>query len=80
LAAARAHQIDLAASWMIGDSDIDVEAGRNAGCRTARLLRINETAGAGADVVAPSLLEAIYQILQRDDVIAHRRAIDVQQH
>ena len=34
LGAARAHGIDLPASWMIGDSDIDIEAGRNAGCKT----------------------------------------------
>ena len=36
LTAARDHEIDLAASWMIGDSDSDVEAGRSAGCKTAR--------------------------------------------
>jgi len=34
--AAREHQVDLNTSWMIGDSEIDVEAGRNAGCKTAR--------------------------------------------
>lgn len=34
LEAARAHDIDLAASWMIGDSDADVAAGRAAGTRT----------------------------------------------
>ncbi len=34
LAAAAAHDIDLSASWMIGDSESDVEAGRAAGCRT----------------------------------------------
>jgi D-glycero-D-manno-heptose 1,7-bisphosphate phosphatase len=34
LEAARRHQIDLARSWMIGDSAKDVEAGRAAGCRT----------------------------------------------
>lgn len=34
LDAARAHRIDLAASWTIGDSDADVEAGRAAGTRT----------------------------------------------
>jgi len=34
LDAARAHGIDLAASWTIGDSDADVEAGRAAGTRT----------------------------------------------
>ena len=34
LAAAGEMDIDLARSWMIGDSDRDVEAGRSAGCRT----------------------------------------------
>lgn len=34
LQAARDQGIDLAASWMIGDSPADVEAGRGAGCRT----------------------------------------------
>jgi D-glycero-D-manno-heptose 1,7-bisphosphate phosphatase len=31
---AAAHDVDLAASWMVGDSDGDVEAGLAAGCRT----------------------------------------------
>ncbi len=35
--AARAHRIDLAASWMVGDILDDVEAGRRAGCRTVML-------------------------------------------
>jgi len=34
LQAARLHNLDLAASWMIGDKETDVEAGRRAGCRT----------------------------------------------
>ena len=34
LDAAARHDIDLAASWMIGDTESDVEAGRRAGCRT----------------------------------------------
>ena len=34
LEAAADLDIDLARSWMIGDSDIDAEAGRLAGCRT----------------------------------------------
>ncbi len=34
LDAAEKHGIDLAASWMIGDTESDVEAGRRAGCRT----------------------------------------------
>ena len=70
LTAASEHQVDLTASWMIGDSEIDVGAGRNAGCKTVRLLGTNETIDASADVVAPSLLEATYLILQREEVIA----------
>lgn len=34
LEAAAELQIDLSTSWMVGDSDRDVEAGRRAGCRT----------------------------------------------
>lgn len=66
--AAREHQLDLTASWMIGDSNIDVEAGKNAGCKTARLLRRNKIAKCCADMVASSLLAATYQILQRENV------------
>ena len=32
LEAAAAHALDLARSWMIGDSERDIEAGRRAGC------------------------------------------------
>jgi len=35
--AAKEHKLDLAASWMVGDSEKDVEAGHNAGCRTIRV-------------------------------------------
>lgn len=66
LAAARAHNIELAESWMIGDSDIDIDAGRNAGCKTARLLKDGETANGAANIVTPSLLDAVRQILQYD--------------
>lgn len=34
LQAAAALDVDVSRSWMIGDSDTDVEAGRSAGCRT----------------------------------------------
>ena len=66
LDAARAHQIDLNISWMIGDSRIDVEAGRRAGCKTAHLVSVDGTTDANADVVAPSLLDVIHQILKRE--------------
>ncbi len=34
LKAAEEHDIDLAASWMVGDRQTDVDTGRAAGCRT----------------------------------------------
>lgn len=37
LDAAASLGIDLSASWMVGDSDVDVGAGRAAGCRTVLL-------------------------------------------
>lgn len=36
-AAARDHDLDLSASWMIGDSERDITAGKRAGCRTIRV-------------------------------------------
>ncbi len=43
LQAAADHDIDLAASWMIGDILDDIEAGNRAGCRTILLDNGNET-------------------------------------
>ena len=43
LQAAQTHHIDLARSWMIGDILNDVEAGRNAGCKTILIDNGNET-------------------------------------
>lgn len=37
LAAARDLDLDLGASWLVGDAERDVEAGRAVGCRTIRL-------------------------------------------
>ena len=37
LQAKQEHQIDLARSFFIGDKEIDVECGRNAGVRTIRV-------------------------------------------
>ncbi len=77
LDAARSRNIEMPVSWMIGDSDIDIEAGKNAGCKTARLVAPNEAAGKSksrsahrnrADIVAPSLLDAVRQILHLEGV------------
>jgi D-glycero-D-manno-heptose 1,7-bisphosphate phosphatase len=53
---ARELDLDLAGSWMIGDSDSDIRTGEAAGCRTALLA--NSGDGTEADVVARSLAEA----------------------
>lgn len=58
LRAAADYNIDLANSWMIGDSDSDVQAGQAAGCRT---IRIGEN-GSG------SLLDAVKQIMEAEEV------------
>jgi D-glycero-D-manno-heptose 1,7-bisphosphate phosphatase len=65
LRAAAEHGLDLSRSWMVGDKDIDLEAGRRAGCRVA-LVRTgygSRTDGAAADLVAESLPEAVECIL-----------------
>ena len=51
---ARELQIDLASSWMIGDSASDVEAGRAAGTRTALIAADSR---GDADLAAPTLRE-----------------------
>jgi len=66
LTAAHEYGIDLAASWMIGDSEMDIEAGRKAGCKTVRVLKHREMANGRADVVAHSLVDATYQILRME--------------
>ncbi|HTA24103.1 MAG TPA: HAD family hydrolase [Terriglobales bacterium] len=71
--AASEHQIDLNSSWMIGDSEKDVKAGRRAGCRTARILRPRVTADGNADVIAPSLLDAVHQILEHEATVPDRQ-------
>ncbi len=52
LQAARELDIDLARSWMIGDSATDVEAGQRAGCRTILIERGTPT---GALAVQPTV-------------------------
>jgi D-glycero-D-manno-heptose 1,7-bisphosphate phosphatase len=52
LAAAGEMDLDLAQSWMIGDNDRDIEAGRRAGCKTIRIGSI-PTGGAPAEESKP---------------------------
>jgi D-glycero-D-manno-heptose 1,7-bisphosphate phosphatase len=60
LAAASELNIDLSASWMVGDSDIDVAAGRAAGCRTV-LVEYGDTAHKRSASTRPDLLAADLQ-------------------
>jgi D-glycero-D-manno-heptose 1,7-bisphosphate phosphatase len=64
LTAAQEHQIDLERSWMIGDSETDVEAGKRAGCKTAKLAGDFESPRGTADLLVHSLLEAGRQIVK----------------
>ncbi len=48
------HDIDLAESWAIGDSERDIAAGKNAGCRTI-LISNNKNAKTEADYIAENL-------------------------
>ena len=58
--AAEDYNIDLSASWMIGDSENDILAGKAAGCRTI-LLGCGDY---GQDITADSLPEAIQYIIK----------------
>lgn len=54
--------VDLGASYMIGDSWRDVEAGRSAGCRTV-LLRRRYNDGVAAEIVASDLDSVLDHLL-----------------
>jgi histidinol-phosphate phosphatase family protein len=62
--AARTHRFDLAASWMVGASLDDIEAGRRAGCRTVLLTGVP----AGSEAVVPLRLSPLRR--------PHRRCAD----
>ena len=57
LALSRKHGLDLASSWMVGDSASDVEAGRRAGCRTILVAGKGKAAGSEADITVGSISE-----------------------
>ncbi len=64
LQAAKDHQIDLGASWMIGDSAADVAAGKNAGCKTVLIGQRESSTANPPDFLADSLLDATERILE----------------
>lgn len=66
LQAAKKYPIDLAQSWMVGDDERDIGAGKVAGCRTALI----GDRPLGQDVTVPSLL-AFAQKYLNDSGDAH---------
>jgi D-glycero-D-manno-heptose 1,7-bisphosphate phosphatase len=69
LDAAATLGLDLAGSWMVGDTDADIEAGKAAGCRT--LLIINPASAhkrlrvVDPDMVADSLADGVQKITRQ---------------
>lgn len=60
--AAQKYNIDLAQSWMIGDGKLDVQAGKNAGCKTIYIGKKDDSLE--SDYTADNLLEAIRIIMR----------------
>ena len=68
---AERFNIDLAISWVVGDTTVDLQTGKNAGCRTALVL----TGEAGRDgkfavepdLTAANLLAAVKEILAKEN-------------
>jgi D,D-heptose 1,7-bisphosphate phosphatase len=75
LQAARDMEIDLPSSWMIGDQERDVLAGRAAGCRTILISRDAELAKrAEPTAVAASFGEAVRLILRGNGQLTAARS------
>lgn len=57
VSAAREFNIDLCESWMVGDGENDIKAGKDAGCRT--ILIGNDDVSYGQNATVSSLLEFV---------------------
>lgn len=62
--AAEEFNIDLSKSWMIGDGENDIQAGRNAGCKSVLISDINKSYG--QFVTANSLLDFVEDYLETE--------------
>jgi len=65
--AARDHDIDLSQSWMVGDQDTDLAAGRAAGCRVALIEHprsANKRGTVTPDVTMRDLAELVELLLR----------------
>jgi D-glycero-D-manno-heptose 1,7-bisphosphate phosphatase len=80
--AALEHNLDLGASWMIGDSLTDVKAGENAGCRSVLLGSRSRDLSrlSQAVLVADTLESAVSLILspdERDTVLVSTQSLEL---
>lgn len=64
LKAAKDFNIDLKKTWMIGDSKNDIQAGKNAGCKTALISKENSF---GEDLKRDSFYEIVKEIIDEVD-------------
>ncbi|MFI5009178.1 MAG: HAD-IIIA family hydrolase [Solirubrobacterales bacterium] len=68
LDAAAALELDLRSSWMVGDTDADVRAGRAAGCRTLLIEHPGSAhkrgSGSEPDLTAASLAGGVSELLR----------------
>lgn len=64
LKAAKDFNIDLKKSWIIGDSKNDIQAGKNAGCKTALISKENSF---GEDFRRDSFYEIVKEIIDEID-------------
>jgi len=65
LRAAKEFSLDLADCWMVGDTTVDIEAGKRAGCKTAFITQTVELINITKkpDVLAQSLMDLAQQLL-----------------
>ncbi len=71
LDAAKRLTIDLKSSWMVGDQERDIDAGRTAGCKTIRIAATTSSdadlrASSSADYIESDLLHASQRIVRVD--------------
>ena len=66
LTLAEKYQIQLAQSWMVGDRESDIQAGKAAGCRTVKLGKASEL----ADFSCDNLAEAVDIIISSNGPLA----------
>lgn len=70
--AVRDFHLDLKSSFLIGDNESDIEAGRRADCRTILITSTGKGTNAAADYAAGDLPEAVACLLKVDEDYANK--------